>query len=37
MGDGREEGTWSDEHWALYATDESLNSTLEAKNTAYVN
>ena len=26
------EGTWSDEPWVLYATDESLNSTPETNN-----
>ena len=34
---GIEEGTWCNEHWVLYATDESLNSTHEANNTLYVN
>ena len=30
------EGTWSNEHWVLYATDASLNSTSETNNTVYV-
>ena len=30
---GIKEGTWSDEHWVLYATDESLNSTHKTNNT----
>ena len=30
------EGT-CDEHWVLYITDESLNSTPETNNTLYVN
>ena len=28
---GIKEGTRSNEHWVLYATDESLNSTSETK------
>jgi len=34
---GIKEGTWCDEHWVLYATDESLNSTPETNKTLYVN
>ena len=26
-----------DQHWVLYTTDESLNSTPETNNTVYVN
>ena len=33
---GIKEGTW-DEHWVLYVSDESLNSTLEIIITLYVN
>ena len=33
---GIEEDTW-DEHWMLYVSDESLNSTLEANVTIYIN
>ena len=31
---GIEEGTW-DEHWVLYVSDESWESTPEAKSTLY--
>ena len=31
------EGTGYNEHWGLYETDESLNSTSEIYNTLYVN
>ena len=31
------EGTFCNEHWVLYATDESLNSTPETNSTLYVN
>ena len=34
---GIKEGTWWNEHWVSYATDESLNSTSETNNTLYVN
>ena len=27
------EGTWYNEHWVLYKTDESLTSTSETNNT----
>jgi len=30
------EGTWCNEHWVLYATDESLNSTPETNDILYV-
>ena len=30
------EGTSCDEHWVLYVSDESLNSTLETNITLYV-
>ena len=33
---GIKEGT-CDEHWVLYATDESLNSSPEPNGTLYVN
>ena len=33
---GIKEGT-CDEHWVLYTTDKSLNSTPETNNTLYVN
>jgi len=29
---GIKEGTWCDEHWVLYATDELLNSTSETND-----
>ena len=32
---GIKEGTWCDEHWVFYATEESLNSTSETNNTFY--
>ena len=31
------ENTWCNEHWVLYATDESLNSTPEINNRVHVN
>ena len=31
------EGTWCNDHWVLYETDESLNPTPETNNTVYVN
>ena len=31
------EGTWYNEHWVLYATDESVNSMPETSNTLYIN
>ena len=31
------EGSRCNEHWILYKTDESLNTTSEANNTPYVN
>ena len=34
---GIKEGTCLDEHWVLYARDESLNSTPETNTTLYVN
>ena len=34
---GIKEGTEYNEHWVLYAADESLNSTSETNNTVYVN
>jgi len=30
------EGTYCDEHWVLYVTDESLDSTPETNITLYV-
>ena len=36
MGDGIKRGIW-DEHWVLYVSDESLNSTPETNTTLYVN
>ena len=33
---GIEEGTCWDEHWMLYVSDESWESTPEAKKTLYV-
>ena len=32
---GIEEGTCWDEHWVLYVSNESWESTSEAKNTLY--
>ena len=32
---GTEEGTCWDEHWVLYVSDESQESTPEAKSTLY--
>ena len=37
MGDGIKEGTCWDEHWVLYVSDESLNSTPETNITLYGN
>ena len=34
---GMKEGTWGDEHWVLYVSVESLNSTLETNIMLYVN
>ena len=34
---GIKESTCWDEHWVLYVSDESLDSTPEAKTTLYVN
>ena len=35
---GIKKGTWcNNEHWVLYATDESLNTTSETNITVYVN
>ena len=34
---GIKEGTCYDEHWALYVSDESLNSTPETNITLYIN
>ena len=34
---GIKEGTCWDEHWVLYVSDESLNSTPETIITLYVN
>ena len=36
MGDGDLQGT-CDEHWVLYASDESLNSTPETNILQYIN
>ena len=36
MNDGIKKGTYN-EYWVLYVSDESLNSTLEANITQYVN
>ena len=33
---GIKEGTWWDEHWMLYITDELLNTTSETKYVLYV-
>ena len=33
---GIKKGIWCNEHWVLYATDESLNSTSVTNNTLYV-
>jgi len=33
---GIKEGTWCDEHWVLYVSDESLNSTPETNIILYV-
>ena len=33
---GTKEGTWCNEHWVVYATDESLNSTPETNNPLYI-
>ena len=33
---GIKKGTQGNEDWVLYATDESLNSSSETKNTVYV-
>ena len=34
---GIKEGTYYDEHWVLYVSDESLSSTPETTATLYVN
>ena len=34
---GLKEGTCWDEHWVLYVSDESLNSTPETNSILYVN
>ena len=34
---GIKKGTWSNEYWVLYATDEPLISTSETNNTVFVN
>ena len=34
---GIKEDIWSNEHWVLNATDESLNSTPETNNAVYDN
>ena len=34
---GIKEGTWYNECWVLYATDEPLDSTPETNNILYVN
>ena len=36
-GMGIKEGTCWDEHWVLYVSDESLNSTPETNTTLYFN
>jgi len=33
---GIKEGTWSDEHWVLYATNESLNTISKTNDVLYV-
>ena len=33
---GTKEGTWCDEHWVLYATDEFLKCTSETNDVLYV-
>lgn len=35
-GMGFKKGTWCDEHWVLYATNELLNSTPETNDVLYV-
>ena len=37
MGDGYQEGTYYDDHWMLYVSDDSLNSTPETNIAMYVN
>ena len=34
---GIKEDTYSDEHWVLYVSDESLNSTPETNIALYIN
>ena len=34
---GIKEGTYCDEYWVLYVSDDSLNSTPETNTTLYVN
>ena len=34
---GIKEGTFRNEHWVLYVSDESQNSTTETNTTLYVN
>ena len=34
---GIKEGIYGDEHWVLYVSDESINSTPEINITLYVN
>jgi len=34
---GIKEGTFCDDHWVLYLSDESLNSTPEANIALYIN
>lgn len=34
---GIKEGTYNDESWVLYVSDESLNATPETNITLYVN
>ena len=33
---GIQEGTGCDEHWVLYATDESVNSVSETNDVLYI-
>ena len=33
---GIKEGTWCDDHWVSYATDELLNTTFETNDVLYV-
>jgi len=33
---GMKEGTWYDEHWVLYATDESVDTTSETNTICWL-